>query len=66
MTVRLPWWDRLNNLLRPYIGPPPLGPYDQAPEVHPTGCPICGMPMAEHVVERTDNRPTRLHCPTPA
>jgi len=69
MSERLPWWDRLNNLLMPKIGPPPLGPYNEDP-LPPTGpkpCPICGRPMQEHHINRGitgDARTaTRLQCP---
>ena len=31
MIAKAPWWDRLNRLLLPYIGPPPLGPYELKP-----------------------------------
>ncbi len=65
---KLPWWDRLNRMLMPYIGPPALGPYDQAP-LPPTGpkpCPLCGAPMSEHEIERAAHpTPTRIICPTP-
>jgi hypothetical protein len=40
----LRWWDRWNRTLFPYLGPPPLGPYDEEP-LPPTGqkpCPLCG------------------------
>jgi hypothetical protein len=63
MTARVPWWDRLNNRLRPYIGPPPLGPYDQAPEVHVKPCPLCGAAMAGHGFEHRVGKPTLMHCP---
>jgi hypothetical protein len=63
---KLPWWDRLNGALLPYIGPPPLGPFDQEP-LAPTAqkpCPICGAAMADHEIERSGgNTATRLHCP---
>jgi ribosomal protein S27AE len=63
---KLPWWDRLNGALMPYIGPPALGPFDQEP-LAPTGqkpCPICGAAMADHEIERSGgNTATRLHCP---
>jgi hypothetical protein len=67
MTARRPrWWERLNRSLFPYIGPPPLGPYGEAP-LPPTGpkaCPLCGQAMSLHVIERSGgNVPTRLHCP---
>ena len=67
MKTRRPWWDRLNRSLFPYIGPPPLGPYNEAP-LPPTSekpCPLCGQPMAGHTFERSqDHTATRMHCPT--
>ncbi|MCU1597276.1 MAG: hypothetical protein JWQ47_1015 [Glaciihabitans sp.] len=66
MSRKLPWWDRLNGALRPYIGPPQLGPFNQPP-LPPTGpkaCPICGEPMDKHEIERGQGRTaTRIHCP---
>jgi hypothetical protein len=63
---RLPWWDRINGALLPYIGPPELGPFGQAP-LPPTGpkaCPLCGNAMADHEIERGEGRTaTRIHCP---
>ncbi|WP_232497808.1 hypothetical protein [Agromyces humatus] len=55
--------DRLNATLLPYIGPPPLGPYDEEPKPNaaPT-CPLCGKPMADHEIDRSGER-TQLHCP---
>ncbi|WP_448808079.1 hypothetical protein [Agromyces bauzanensis] len=58
--------DRLNARLLPYIGPPPLGPYDEEPApTRPASCPLCGAPMSEHEIDRSFER-TQLHCPTPA
>jgi hypothetical protein len=69
MKAKLPWWDRLNGALRPYIGPPPLGPYGEAP-LPPTAakaCPLCGLPMADHRFDRsTDHNSTRMYCPVDA
>ena len=69
MSAKDPWWDRLNRKLFPYLGPPELGPYDEPP-LPPTGpkpCPLCGMRMDEHEIERGEGRtPTRIHCPAPA
>jgi hypothetical protein len=53
----------LNDKLLPYLGPPALGPYDQAeldpPEVVTEAlCPICGHPMGTHTVEMTTSRGT--------
>jgi hypothetical protein len=66
MKRRIPWWDRLNALLMPYIGPPPLGPYGEPP-LPPTAakpCPICGQPMSLHSVDRgVGHAPSRLVCP---
>ena len=62
---RIPWWDRLNFALYPYMGPPPLGPYDQPPLPDPQGkpCPLCGVAMSEHDLDRAPGRPTYLRCP---
>jgi len=56
--------DRLNNRLRPYIGPPPLGPYDAEPTPPTAGgtCPLCGSPMDSHEIDRSGPR-TQLYCP---
>lgn len=59
--------ERMNRTLRRYIGAPPLGPYNEAPlpPSQAQGCPLCGLPMSEHDVERRDGRPTQVHCPAP-
>lgn len=56
----------LNNRLRPYIGPPPLGPYgeDALPPASESACPLCGQAMSLHDVDRTGVK-TQLHCPAP-
>ncbi|ARC58484.1 hypothetical protein AS850_15460 [Frondihabitans sp. 762G35] len=61
------FWGRLNRFMYPIAGPASIGaghpeePY-RAP-VDPV-CPICGAPMAEHVIRRgTGNRSTALECP---
>ncbi|WP_141881789.1 hypothetical protein [Homoserinimonas aerilata] len=58
--------ERLNARLRPYIGSAPLGPYNEAPLPAATtrACPLCGIAMSKHEVERRDGRPTKVHCPT--
>jgi hypothetical protein len=68
MSKRVSWWDRLNGALVPYIGPPPLGPYNEAPlpATGPKPCPMCGMPMTDHDIERREGRPTQIHCPAVA
>ena len=63
--VRESWVPRLNGLLFPWIGPPPLGPYDEAEllPVFEKACPLCGQVMSAHWIEERDGRPTKLHCP---
>lgn len=61
------FFNRLNRRLFPYLGPPPLGPYDQPePPARATrACPLCGAPMADHEIDRSGgaNRPTKFYCP---
>ena len=59
------FFNRLNRRLFPYIGPPPLGPYDEpaAPSPSASACPLCGQAMSEHEFAR-GNGPTKLYCPT--
>jgi hypothetical protein len=60
---------RLNRRLLPWIGPPPLGPYDTVTpaEVEENRarsvCPICGALMSLHEIDRTGER-TQLRHPT--
>jgi hypothetical protein len=55
--------ERLNARLLPYIGPPPLGPYDEEPApTRPAACPLCDAPMSQHDIDRSGGR-TQLHCP---
>lgn len=58
------FFDRLNARLFPWIGPPPLGPYDDEPVVAATDrlCPLCGKPMPDHTIDRSGER-TQLYCP---
>lgn len=61
------FFGRLNRKLFPWIGPPPLGPYNQ-PEPAPAAeraCPLCGMAMSEHTKGDNGGR-TMLYCPTSA
>jgi hypothetical protein len=39
------------------FGEPPLPPADAKP------CPLCGIAMTAHVIERSTGQATRLHCP---
>ena len=61
------FFNRLNRRLFPYLGPPPLGPYDQPEPAAASGraCPLCGAPMSQHEVGRSPDQstPTRLYCP---
>jgi hypothetical protein len=64
--TRVPWWDRLNAALVPYLGPPALGPYNQEPVADAAikPCPLCGAAMSEHSMDRGEGRPTYLRCPS--
>jgi len=59
------FFNRLNRRLFPYLGPPPLGPYDEAPvpDAAAAACPVCGSQMADHRFDRTGSGPTKLYCP---
>lgn len=60
-------FDRINRRLVPYIGPPPLGPYNETPPAVPAPrlCPLCGVAMADHDIDRSGER-TQLYCPRPS
>jgi hypothetical protein len=65
---RIRWWERLNRLFFPVMGPAQLGPGrggERPPEPALTTCPLCGREMRDHVVQRTSDQhtPTRLVCP---
>ncbi|RFA18844.1 hypothetical protein B7R25_14095 [Subtercola boreus] len=59
----------LNDRLFPYLGPPPLGPFDtesaesKARRAQGSSCPLCGQLMAAHTIDRSGER-TQLYCPT--
>ena len=59
------FFNRLNRTLFPFLGPPPLGPYDQPAPVpaRESACPLCGSAMSSHEKGISDGR-TILHCPT--
>lgn len=61
------FFNRLNRRLFPWLGPPPLGPYDQAAATpaHERACPLCGAPMSNHTKGVADGR-TLLYCPAEA
>ena len=60
----------VNRTLFPWIGPPPLGPYNVVPEGDVRAakaasvCPICGELMSVHEIDRSGER-TQLYHPTP-
>ncbi|WP_022883506.1 hypothetical protein [Glaciibacter superstes] len=57
----------LNRTLFPWIGPPPLGPYDDVPEAEVAAtkaaatCPICGSLMSLHEIDRSGERTMVRH-----
>ncbi|ARJ06664.1 hypothetical protein B5808_16610 [Cnuibacter physcomitrellae] len=63
--------NRLNRIVFTFTGPAQVGigrpeaPY--VPPADPT-CPICGVALAQHEIQRNQDSstPTRLICPTPA
>jgi hypothetical protein len=67
------WWDKLNRAMFPWLGPAQLGvgrgrqdrPLVTAEQRAASGCPMCGRPMSEHVIERSGDwsTSTRMHCP---
>lgn len=57
--------DWLNRKLFPVFGPPPVGPYETVVKrVGEAVCPVCGMPMSEHTIDRSTPE-TILNCPAP-
>jgi hypothetical protein len=60
----------VNRTLFPWIGPPPLGPYNVIPEEEVAAakaasvCPICGNLMSIHDIDRSGER-TQIYHPTP-
>lgn len=54
----------LDGRLLPWLGPPPLGPYDEPepPAVAVRACPMCGRPMSEHEYGQVGQRVT-VRCP---
>jgi hypothetical protein len=59
--------DGLNRRLLPLMGPAQLGDPNEplvAPLAHGGPCPLCGLPMDEHVLERSPHD-TYLICPAP-
>jgi hypothetical protein len=62
---------RLDRGLFPFMGPAQIGAgHAEAPYRRPAdaACPICHLPMTDHVVERSTDpaRATRLVCPAGA
>ncbi|AYF97305.1 hypothetical protein [Protaetiibacter intestinalis] len=62
------FFNRLNRRLFPWLGPPPLGPYDQPAPVpaRDRACPLCGALMSEHAKGTSEDGRTLLYCPATA
>lgn len=64
------FWAAVNRFFYPVAGPAAVGiGRPEEPYVAPADprCPLCGAPMAEHVIERgVGTTSTRLHCPPAA
>ena len=60
------WWDKLNRVIFPFMGPAQVGPYETEarPSLVAAACPLCGAPMNSHEIDRSGPR-TQLYCPTP-
>ena len=59
------FFNNLNRIVYTFTGPAQVGiGRPEAPYEAPAdpACPICGHPMAEHIIDRTGER-TQLHCP---
>jgi hypothetical protein len=60
----------VNRTLFPWIGPPPLGPYNVVPDDEVQAakaaalCPICRQLMSVHEIDRSGER-TQIYHPTP-
>jgi hypothetical protein len=60
--------DRLNRITKVYLGPAQVGTERPTTEVKPltsSPCPLCGRPMAEHDLVRSDSERQRFYCPEP-
>ncbi len=61
--------DRLTRLAAKVVGPAQLGEVDHtavvATELPATQCSACGLPLSQHVLERTTDAKMRLYCPAP-
>ncbi|HEV8025149.1 MAG TPA: hypothetical protein VGP37_09725 [Candidatus Nanopelagicales bacterium] len=64
MAVKRPNW--LMRLLVMFYGPADHSPVDEprtSPEAKPANCPMCGKPLSEHVVDRSEGK-GRTRCPS--
>ena len=65
------FWNRWNAFTYIFSGAAQVGigrGKTEQPYVAPAdpACPLCGIPLAQHVIERSDDQrhSTRLHCPS--
>ena len=63
------WWNRLNQLLFPFMGPAQVGTGGVArtdPVRAPASCRDCGHPYSEHEIRRGigANQPSSILCPS--
>jgi hypothetical protein len=69
MAERRSWYERWNSLLIRKMGPSQIGAgHPEGPDDRsvPRPCPLCGISLSEHVIERPSGqmRSSTLHCPT--
>jgi hypothetical protein len=60
------FWNRVNQVAYSFAGPAQVGIGRPEAAYEPPAdpvCPLCGRPMTEHTVLRTDSAPTRVRCP---
>lgn len=55
-------FDWLDRKLLPFIGPPPLGPWEENDTQEVRVCPICGHEFSEHTLDSSTDNPI-LNCP---
>jgi len=58
----------LNTTLIKWAGPAAVGPYETTPPLSAAeraqrACPLCGLAMTEHTIDRSGSKPL-MHCPS--